>query len=106
MPTKFDFSNKLVIWILGVVIAINTSVMGWNCTQIVSLLQWKAEVNASRFTDQDGRAVWEEIYKIRQDIVRMPNEYPPKWFLDSFNELKRDVKELKERTYDSVKGSE
>lgn len=36
---------------------------------ISTLGTWKASTEASRFTADDGKAVWSEIYQIRQDIA-------------------------------------
>jgi len=47
-----------------------------------------ATINASRFTAKDGKDVWTEIAKIRQDMTRVA---PPEWLVSRLDKLEAKI---------------
>ena len=48
----------------------------------------------NRFTSQDGLEVWKAIGELKAVI---PNEVPPKWFIDRVDKLEGQLTELQEQ---------
>ena len=63
-----------------------------------------AQINASRFTSEDGKQVWIEFSKVRQDMAMLPQEAPPPWFEERVNlletALKSEIGSLREDVQD------
>lgn len=55
-----------------------------------------ASINASRFTSNDGQAVWQEFSIVRQEMALLPKDAPPLWFEARVNSMEiRILDELK-----------
>jgi len=77
--------------VLGLALRINESVTA-NSTAI-------AQINASRFTADDGLEVWKEIGKIRTEMGRLPTEVPAKWFIERVDKLEMAIDRLGTRIH-------
>jgi hypothetical protein len=86
-----DRSKWLEIAITALV-AINMALTGWCLTQIVDNKTDLAEIKGNRFTSNDGLAVWKEIACIRENIAKLPDQYPPKWWVERQDKFEADMK--------------
>lgn len=106
---------KVAEAVIAILVTISISVTSWNSVQIVQLsndvaalkaiatqiadnnvilvqLQKDlAEIKGNRFTSSDGLAVWKEIAQIREQIAKLPNEFPPKWFIERLDKLEQSM---------------
>jgi len=51
-------------------------------------------IEASRFTAEDGLAVWKGINECKAQIAKLPTEVPPKWFIDRVDKLEKKIDAL------------
>jgi hypothetical protein len=90
--------EKLAFWLMPAVVSVLTAIIGWQLIRMIELIddldarmqaqeKRSAAVDASRFTASDGKEVWKEIASIRETIAKMPNELPPRWFVQRVDSL-------------------
>jgi hypothetical protein len=93
---KRDVGWRVLDVILALVVAVASSLVLWTGKTVVDMRESLAAIEASRFTAEDGLAVWKEISTIREDIATLPREVPPAWFVNEVRELKNEVRDLRE----------
>jgi hypothetical protein len=86
-----DRSKWLEIAITALV-AINMALTGWCLTQVVDIKTDLASIKGNRFTSGDGLVVWKEIAAIREQMAKLPDQYPPKWWVERQDKFETDMK--------------
>lgn len=81
--TKMDETQKYCIETLVQAQSVQKDLM----SEVQKLKEWKAETSANRFTVYDGKAIWEEIARIRENLVKLSFTEPPSWFLNRVNKI-------------------
>jgi len=87
MPERENVILKALEWVVVFIVTINVGLTTWSLKSIVDLQTTVAELRGNRFTTGDGLVVWKEIATIREQIAKLPNDFPPKWFEKRVDEL-------------------
>lgn len=91
--------------VLGpVVTAVLVAGIGWIINQTdgikteIGLLKTKIAVIESRIhLPEEDVGQWRAIADIREKIAKLPDEYPPKWFLDRVDRIENNLDRLAEQ---------
>jgi len=78
---------RYIIWLGGVCIAGVVTLLGFYGSTLWDQNARIAAIEANRFTSKDGTALLGQINALAQKIAQMPQEVPPKWFLDRVNKI-------------------
>lgn len=70
-----------------ILIPIVATAVSWNAGQLMDIKERVAKIEANRFTAADGLAVWQAMSEIREQMARLPQEAPPKWFADKVDRI-------------------
>ena len=96
-----DMESKIKIRtfeiIISLLVTISISLSSWALLQIVEHGKMLAAIQGNRFTAADGLQVWREISAIREQIARLPTEFPPKWFADRVTAMDSKMDKVMER---------
>lgn len=67
--------------------------------EIDTIMEWKAETSANRFTVQDGYDIWKEISVLRENLAQLPtrDDIPPEWFKDKVSAMEADIVDLQRK---------
>jgi lipopolysaccharide biosynthesis protein len=98
IPMPDMTKEKIAFWAMPAVVSVLTAIIAWQSIRMIGMIddldarmqaqeKRAAAVDASRFTATDGKEVWREIAAIREQIAKMPNELPPKWFVQRVDSL-------------------
>lgn len=82
---------KAAIALAPILLSGNIAFMGWLTQKITAMDGRVTVLEVSSVTNKDALATWTAIAEIKQDVARMPNEMPPKWFVERVDRLERKL---------------
>lgn len=87
-----ELNGKWTILFKALIVAVPIVVLhaGWMSSELVASGKILAGIEASRFTAEDGLAVWQEIAAIRETMASLPGDR----FRDKVDELARNQQKM------------
>ena len=100
----FRLQYKYMTWISNIILLLFVGIASYtvkNMNDQITIINEQglkrelrlAGIENSRFTDKDGLALWQEIWKIRDEISKVTIA-PQKELTDKLNELNKDIAAL------------
>lgn len=87
--------NKMKLRLFEVVISLLLTLClglsAWCLKTTVAHGEVLAGITSNRFTSKDGLDVWKAISDVRETVAKLPNENPPKWFVDRVAALENRI---------------
>lgn len=86
--------SKTMNSIFGAIMALLVAIQTWEVKEIVDIEAKIGLMQGNKFTSADGLEVWKEISVIKSSLAQLPNQYPPKWFIDRVDKMDKKLDDL------------
>ena len=83
--------------VLGLYLTTSVGVCGMLYTSIQNLQLQLATIQANRFTVKDGIELRERLAESEKALSRLPDAFPPTWFMSDYKTVKESLVELSRR---------
>lgn len=91
---KWEWLFKVCLGLGAVAIPAGMAAQGWIINAINDLNIKQAIMEGNRFSSADGVKVWEAVAGIREKMAGLPEEYPPKWFVNRVDRIEENLDKL------------
>jgi hypothetical protein len=81
--------KKAIDIILSLLVLGATGSTTWCVKTILDHNRELAELKASQFTNKEALVVWSAINDLKINFARLPDQYPPAWFVERVNKLEK-----------------
>lgn len=95
--SSLGFSKYAFFQIVQIALALSLPVIGWLFAQVIELENRVTTIEATYLTSRDGQQIAEQLSMVWQELAKMPNESPPRWFVDRVNKLESSLNEINTR---------
>ena len=89
--------GKAATVVLGLYITTSISCLGAMFVSLQNIQIQLASIEANRFTIADGYILREQISDTEKAIGRLPDAFPPTWFMDDYKIKTQEILEFRKR---------
>lgn len=86
---KGDIALSIFIWAAGIYVSANLAALGFLSMQVLTLNSKMTQLEASRVTTADIEKLRDSVTQLALRVARMPEESPPKWYVDRLEKIER-----------------
>lgn len=89
--------NKVASVVLGLYLTASISIYAFMFTALQNIQLQLAGIEANSFTIADGIALRERLASSERALGRLPDAFPPTWFMNDYKTFKEELLELTKR---------